>query len=810
MFCRNCGKELPDSAKFCSGCGTPVAPAASQPAPASVEEIREPVAENMAAGEIPAPPVEETPAENTSETSVIEAPTVFFQPTAPAAVDTPVTTDTPVAADTPITTDTPAAEDIPAPVQKRRGKIGITVIGLGVVAAIVLAVLWPFSGVVGGNKRTPAFAYLNDDSELMYLANLKKKTEAIEVSDEVDAGKGAMGIVAIDNVKFSSDGKTIYFLNEQDSLYKISVSDLKKDERPERIAREVILFSVLDSGYVLYQKKGTSIDMVGYFELNCYDGKNSFRISKGFSKRYNDYQLSPDQKTVYYAEPNKNDKTLTLYKRALKDGAEAEELLEGATDIYTDFDADILVYGEDKRDSEMSSVDTDQNTLTVYSCKPGGEPTELVSGICSIYSVDVDGGNVSFYYDRDERQEYKLYDLVSDAQQSADAAITAQDLVWPDWYSTYYPDEVYEQNGAAYYRTSLGASFPIDTSALQASTGLTVAELVDYYGIFDLAYADAQERYNADVEEYNNKYEEWNAANNRNQMRESLKNESYTQHTRDIYHYTGSADAAPIITSIDENQFAASDEDGIFIYKKTAGIAGGKVCDLADLNYYGEIYDHLDSGSGGGEWYQNVGGVESVLDLDEESSVNDVIVLNGTETVLCLSEDGDAWLDAYTVGDTALTFSNTVIDDDFVLPYDNLAYAKGTENNNEVLYFFTNVEKEDYGTLGDFNRYSGGKTEVVAEEVYAVCVLDDSGTMYAITDRDRKGAELSLMKEDKLVTVSDEIDSNVLIFLDSKQVLYIANNDLYLWNGKEERRIARDVEYAWANAQERHTDYGPF
>lgn len=808
MFCRNCGKELPDSAKFCSGCGTPVAPAASQPALAGVEEVREPVAENMAAGEIPEPPVEETPAENTPETSVMEAPTVFFQPTAPAAVDTPVTADTPAAADTPITTDTPAAEDIPAPVQKRRGKIGITVIGLGVVAAIVLAVLWfkPFSGVVGGNKRTPAFAYLNDDSELMYLANLKKKTEAIEVSDEVDAGKGAMGIVAMDNVKFSSDGKTIYFLNEQDSLYKISVSDLKKDERPERIAREVISFSVLDSGYVLYQKKGISIDIVRYFELNCYDGKNSFRISKG----YNDYQLSQDQKTVYYADPNKNDRTLTLYKRALKENADPEELLSGATDIYTDFDADILVYGEDKRDSEMSSVDADQNTLTVYSCKPGGEPTELVSGICSIYSVDVDGGNVSFYYDRDERQEYKLYDLVSDAQQSADAAITAQDLVWPDWYGTYYPDEVYEQNGAAYYRTSLGASFPIDTSALQASTGLTVAELVDYYGIFDLAYADAQERYNADVEEYNNKYDEWNAANNRNQMRESLKNESYTQHTRDIYHYTGSADAAPIITSIDENQFAASDEDGIFIYKKTAGIAGGKACDLADLNYYGEIYDRLNSGSGGGEWYQNVGGVESVLDLDEESSVNGVIVLNGTEAVLRLSEDGDAWLDAYTVGDTALTFSNTVIDDDFVLPYDNLAYAKGTENNNEVLYFFTNVEKEDYGTLGDFNRYSGGKTEVVAEEVYAVCVLDDSGTMYAITDRDSKGAELSLMKEDKLVTVSDEINSNVLVFLDSKQVLYTADNDLYLWNGKEERRIARDVEYVWANAQERHTDYGPF
>lgn len=43
MFCKNCGKELADVAKFCDGCGSPVvaeqqAPAApEQPAPAASE-----------------------------------------------------------------------------------------------------------------------------------------------------------------------------------------------------------------------------------------------------------------------------------------------------------------------------------------------------------------------------------------------------------------------------------------------------------------------------------------------------------------------------------------------------------------------------------------------------------------------------------------------------------------------------------------------------------------------------------------------------------------------------------------------------
>ena len=34
MFCSTCGKENPDNAKFCAGCGKPIAQAAAQPAAA--------------------------------------------------------------------------------------------------------------------------------------------------------------------------------------------------------------------------------------------------------------------------------------------------------------------------------------------------------------------------------------------------------------------------------------------------------------------------------------------------------------------------------------------------------------------------------------------------------------------------------------------------------------------------------------------------------------------------------------------------------------------------------------------------------
>ena len=279
MFCKNCGKELPDSAKFCSGCGTPVISEVTAP---GVEPPQPPVEETPVS---PAPPAEEVPVPSASPTEDLTAPVVPVQPDAPQG-----------------------EERVPAPVTKRRGVSGMVVIGLGAVAAIVVIVLLVklFSGMGGGGKRGQAFAYVNDDAELMYLADLKEKTEPIEVTDEADSSTW---------VQFTADGKTMYFRDSRNALYKIAVSELKKDGRPERVSRDVTSFTVLKTGNVLYTKDGSRGT-----ELNCYTGKEDFRITKAFST----YELSEDHKTVYYTELDEDDSTLTLYKSALKKDAQAE------------------------------------------------------------------------------------------------------------------------------------------------------------------------------------------------------------------------------------------------------------------------------------------------------------------------------------------------------------------------------------------------------------------------------------------------------------------------------------------------------
>ena len=118
MFCSNCGKEIPDGAKFCGFCGTP-----TEAAEQAKEEVKaqEPVVETPAvpAAEAPATPVAEAPAAPAAEapaTPVAEAPAA---PVAPAPA--------------------PAYSPIPEEPKAKKGKGG-KIIGIALAIVAVLAV----------------------------------------------------------------------------------------------------------------------------------------------------------------------------------------------------------------------------------------------------------------------------------------------------------------------------------------------------------------------------------------------------------------------------------------------------------------------------------------------------------------------------------------------------------------------------------------------------------------------------------------------------------------------------------------------
>ncbi len=764
MFCTNCGKELADNAKFCPSCGTPVA----QPeAPKEQDTPPEPIqfpgagspAPESAAPEAPvfggADPVEGSPA---AEKDSPETGAPVYAPPAP-----------------------PAEEGGQSQPIKRRGKAGLVVLGAGAVVLVLLVVLLIklLSGLGGGGKAA-AYAYLNDDGELMYLADLKEKTKALEITDE--------GSYASD-VRFSSDGKTVYFTDDGNTLYSIAVSELKKGGKPERISRNVSSFFVLDDGRLAYSEYDGSEN-----KLSIYEKGESYRLLKGYS----DYRFSEDQKTIYYTEQDSADNTTDLYRMPVQKDAEEERLLKGASIIYNSYTSDTLVYGV----QEASDTPGGGYTVTVYSCAPGGEKTKLVSGARSIQGVKVEDGKVSFYYYEEKAEEHTLYDFVTDSKASEDAStLSGERPTNPSWYDYYPSDYRVEDDGSVTYGDRSGNRYPVDVSSL-LTDGKTVNDLYTWE-VSPLAEADARERYDQVQADYDARIGAWNEAQERQNTREELKEYDYSQSYLELYHYTGSDKSDPIGTEIDSNGSASAAFNGVFLYRKV-DMAGGKVGDLSELSYAMEVLEKLESGEGGdSDWYQNVGGKESVLEeLEDIASVNAIRVLNDKEVVLSVSDGTDDILQSYALGKDALTFTATILEEDFSYP--EPAEASGTD----VLYLFTEPNYEDYGTTGDFCIYKDGKLETIAQEVYGVTIVDESGATYLITDFDSSGnAEVATLKDGKTTTIADEMSSALI--LDTAQILYLSDGDLMLWDGKESRQIARDVERVWVSNEASYTSYAP-
>lgn len=893
MFCRNCGKQLPDGAKFCGNCGTPAAaPAAPwtpgpgpEAVPSEADEPAGPVMEEQPAAEVPAeppverveesapeapeanpadgtatgdegqapsgtpaePPVEpveesaaETAAENAAETAEESAPEAPEEgkSAGPAGSGAPVNMPK---FDIPCTEAQPQGAD-GAPPAKRRNKAVFAVIGVAAVVLIALVAvgIWMITRLMGGGGKILC-VYLNDEGELMYLSSLKEDTKAVEIAeiaDEVDHGV---------DVKFSRDGKTVYFRDVDGTLYQIAAADLEKDGgKPDRIARDVSRYQVLDGGRVLYAEYNGDD---GTYKVSLYEDGQSSRLAKGCDE----WSLSGDEKALYYTEADSDEGsyiyTYTLYRAALDGDGKAEKLLEDYDELYTDWDAETLVYGvrtEAQTDEETGR--TDGNTLTVYSAKPGEKGTQLVSDVCSVRDVTAEGGKVNFLYFKENVEQSSLYDYVTDTNADADAAILEAGEPWgyPDW-GDYEPYELWLEGDRVYYRTrGRDDRNPVDVTELLGEYGLTMADLADesawdyfYYDIlYGPAYGDARARHAEAETAYYGRYEEWVMAAGRDLVREGLKKEQQGQTTYTLLRYTGDKDGETVTTGLG-NSFYYGGGD-VLVYRKTEGAEVTQVADVHEvletvmMDWYGSynnledivnnalaggyndigdeavyavqaLLDGGDASGGSSQWYQNVGGKESLLDLDEEDSVYSLYQMSDKEAVLWLSDGDEDRLDSYAVGADGLTLSDTIYEGEF-----SLAGTSVEPDGKTALYLFTETEEDDnYNALGDFSVYRDGKLETIAKEVYVAAILDESGTIYVLTDMDSEyNGELAVLRDGKPVTISDEV-SDTAAFLDGGRLLYLSDGDLYLWDGKESCRIARDVEYVWTSYEESYRGYNP-
>ncbi|MBQ9459322.1 MAG: zinc ribbon domain-containing protein [Oscillospiraceae bacterium] len=187
------------------------------------------------------------------------------------------------------------------------------------------------------------------------------------------------------------------------------------------------------------------------------------------------------------------------------------------------------------------------------------------------------------------------------------------------------------------------------------------------------------------------------------------------------------------------------------------------------------------------EWRQNVGGVESKLKLDDDYEIINLFVLGSEAVIEVYDDDYDYHLLGYKIGKSALESKGEITDD-----YSSLSLRED-ESGKKALYYFQDVNKN--GDTGNLICYDG-KENLIAKEVNAATIYS---TGLICTREDERNGEFTLnilKKSGEKMKVADDVSSFAV--LGEKKVLFVMDDDLYLWNGSKNEKLASDVVNVWA------------
>lgn len=750
MFCPNCGREIPENCKFCSACGT------------DLTEFSEKVIEK---GE-------------QKERSVIlsEIPHVQTEPILP-----------------------------------KKRKNFRKFIGIGIAAVIVIIVFLAVRGILPGiSNRNNACVYLSDgDFEL--ITNLDKET-TIEIAPSKSES------VRSDLVSFSPDGKYVYYIAKYDSasgtgtLCKAEYKELKEDsEKNDRYIETVAMnvypgFSFMDNGAFIYKN--------GANDLYYYNGKENSRLARSVNRYYTD----GTDRIVY--ETGDSSDGYTLYGLSLSDTDEKVKLASDYAYLYTPDTFDYIYYTK-KRDSENSRL-----YVTGF-----GKDSEKLGDNAEILSMAADG---TIYFTMKNGTMIKLYDYVSDNLASADAVVTEPELedysspeyiydMLSDWeMSESDYDELYTSctkslywYGESYFwscsmEESLDEDWGDSTDAIHAATRSFIERFADtanedgYILVTDEVKAALKQINNADDDDsewmwlcfsreqdgesydygaYDEAYKAYEAAKRRDEVREMLRNDKNAYAVSTLYCYSGGT-----LTTISDQVL------------ETVNRGGGIVFNTPEL-----ITEKI-----------NIEDVTATVDMMklfhvDYTAQNYLVPVNGTN-VYQMSEkaveifcDGDVPLfqivgsDLYMrsgIGLYGVQISGEMIDH-FSLIADNVDTCIA---NDDALYYTKDMYTGSYGSYCDLYSYKNGKSTGLAQGVMIdtanPCLYNDDAVL-AYTGYGAYGYELTLFEKDGRKTIIGD-DVRQFIRVDQSALLYISDNDLYLYDGKERSRIRSDVDYLWS------------
>lgn len=745
MKCPNCGNDLIPGALFCASCGNKIPEellhaAAPQNASKSVAETVEP-----SAPEQPAAPVGETPVESKPETVPVadenENTENVVTATAGEAGNTAQTAQT-AASQIPM-----GALVVPEMETDKKKKMRTRLIGVAAVAVVVAAV--GFGGFKVWNAMNPQLdkqMIYAKDGRLYFTPNVSKEKDPVEIYNAHDNETSF-------EIKYTKNQKYAFFLTDSEDeqrLYRVNTQKLtsnesKNDKYIEEIDSDVTDFSVLGSGRILYYRDSNSGR-----ELNFYDGKDTKEIDSKVCAQYHSGNV------VYYLIDEGDDYNYELYYYNLKTGEHG--------------DIDECNTVADYNENEILYSVSDGDTCDICKAKPGSEGTKIVSDVASDWTGNLDAGVISYKRKITESKSY--YDFVNDPYAAEDANATEPQM--DDYLTEVDPEDVLDSYDYNDYLDDRSYFYSNDTSM----ESITIHD-TSYYSCYSNSNVyynyDNDDFYLYDDDAYSEAYDDYFAAGDRDDLRDSLKDLTFDSTSYDLYLYTskgGEKKIAESILPIDSDPV-----NQIFLYQKAQDLGDEKVCSIDDLYDASDVEDYIYDSDNDSSVYVNINGKEQDMKM---TSVSMNCSEDGKTVMIVDQNDEDSnELIAYKKKGDSLEKIGTVEQD----------YTTGSWYGNDYYYFDDNH---------DFYIYSNGKSKKIAKDVAIAELEGDGNFMVFDVDSSYESSDLKVLKGDEQIGKIRDVGYYGATYVDKNCIVYITNDgDLNVYDGEDSRKIDRDVSSYW-------------
>lgn len=639
-------------------------------------------------------------------------------------------------------------------IRKKKNDIAVKqkILGIGILVAGVC-----FALILGTSteKRQEYCVFANEDGELYIATDLGSKKGQLKLSDDFLSEQ-----IEENDVVLSFNGRYVAFLEKERSSSQNTLY-LWDSQKPRRQAREidedVAIVKVLDNGKILYtqeinergvEEKDSDVmtEVTPEYRLKYFDGIESYSLDRG---EITNLIINDQQTAAYYLiEYEKNyRKRMDLYKVNLTENFAVKCLENGIVNDLDNKEVEENIF-ELLRQDVMVYVKDDDSTKGIYAILPGKKPERLVEQADHVSMISWDGEQVSFYYTVEEsakelrKERVRFYDFVDDPYVEEDEII-------------------------------LNSWNPSDMASVWDGT-------------------------------WNEKYEKWNQASNRNKIRNDLKKGGYSIIYKNYFCYhngrTIQIGEGPL------EELFVTQPDQKFLFYSEAYQEIPKIASINEITSKGD----LKIGKALKAMASPIKVVFNGIQIENELDTNGNTIIyppyphtvgeNGV--IFEMEKGGELKLEYFLVENDKFVWKDTLKQDVGKDIY-SFPDGRGVYFYSDIKYKPTISEKQIPVLSGTLQYFENGVCVEIADEIDNAFFLPMYGDRFILLANELEKAGFNYEYYNLYALKNGEkakIANNVIKFEvinDEKIICLCDDGELYLWNKKESKRIAEEVSHVW-------------